>query len=201
MARATPASTTRHPLREGAQVDARERRAAARTLVHSAVVAVLIMVAYCVLPFSGVVTTATAVSLLIGLALVLVLLVWNVRSIVVSPQPRVRAAAALTTTVPLFLAVFAAAYYAMSSQASASFSEPLTRVSSAYFTITVFSTVGFGDITPVSDSARIATSVQMIGDVVLVGIGARIILGAARRGVSRKEGAASGTTPEEDHHD
>src|SRR4029079_4884222 len=70
MARATPASTTRHPLREGAQVDARERRAAARTLVHSAVVAVLIMVAYCVLPFSGVVTTATAVSLLIGLALV-----------------------------------------------------------------------------------------------------------------------------------
>ena len=83
MARATPASTTRHPLREGAHGDARARRDAVRTLVHSSVVSVLIVVAYFVLPLSGVITTTTAVTLVLGLTLILVLLVWNVRSIVV----------------------------------------------------------------------------------------------------------------------
>jgi voltage-gated potassium channel len=196
MARATTPSTTRHPLLEGAQADAHARRAAARTLVHSAFVGLLTLVAYCVLPLDGM-TRATGLTLVLGLSLILVVLVWNVRSIVVSPYPRVRAAAALTTTVPLFLAVFAAAYYAMSGESPGSFSEPLTRVSSAYFTITVFSTVGFGDITPVTSGARIATSVQMIGDVILLGVGARIILGAARRGISRKESAESGASHEE----
>jgi hypothetical protein len=197
MARATPPSTPRHPLQEGAHIDAHARREAVRTLVHSGAVGLLTVVAYWVLPLNGF-TRATGVTLALGLSVILMLLVWNVRSIMVSPHPRVRAAAALTTTIPLFLVIFAAAYYAMSGEAQGSFSEPLTRVSSAYFTITVFSTVGFGDITPVTSGARIATSVQMIGDVILVGVGARIILGATRAGMSRKESAASGATHEED---
>jgi hypothetical protein len=198
MARATPPSPPRHPLKEGAHIDPRERRKAVRTVVHSALGAVLTVVAYFVLPLTGIVTTATALTLATGLALILAVLVWNVRSILVSSHPRVQAAAALTTTVPLFLVVFAASYYVMSRGAPGSFNEPLSRVSSAYFTITVFATVGFGDIVPVTTAARIATSVQMIGDVILVGIGARIILGAARRGVSRKEQAATGVAHEED---
>jgi hypothetical protein len=198
MARATPPSPSRHPLQEGAHLDARARREAVRTVVHSALGAVLTVVAYFVLPLTGIVTAATAVTLAVGLAVILAVLVWNVRSILVSSHPRVQAAAALTTTVPLFLVVFAATYYVMSRGAPESFTEPLDRVSSAYFTITVFATVGVGDIAPVSTGARIATSVQMIGDVILVGIGARIILGAARRGVSRKEQAVAAVAHEED---
>jgi hypothetical protein len=170
MARATPSSTPRRPLQEGAHIDAHARREAVRTLTHSAAVGLLSVAAYCVLPLTGI-TRATGVTLALGLALIVAVLVWNVRSIIVSPQPRVRAAAALTTTVPLFLVLFAAAYYAMSGGSPGSFSEPLTRVSAAYFTITVFSTVGFGDITPITSAARIATSVQMIGDIILVGSG------------------------------
>jgi hypothetical protein len=41
--------------------------------------------------------------------------------------------------------------------------EPLSRTDALYYTITVFSTVGFGDITPRADLARIVTMVQMGG--------------------------------------
>ncbi|MCX4906348.1 potassium channel family protein [Streptomyces sp. NBC_00878] len=41
-------------------------------------------------------------------------------------------------------------------------------------------TVGFGDITPVTGTARVLTMVQMLADVILVGMIARILLGAVR---------------------
>jgi hypothetical protein len=159
--------------------------------VYSGLVSLLTIGCYFVLPLSSAVTTTTAVTLVLGLGLIIVVLFWHVRSIVRSPYPRVRAAAALATILPLFLVVFSASYYVMSRGASASFSEPLSRLTAAYFALTVFSTVGFGDITPVTSAARAATSVQMIGDVILVGVVARVIVGAARRGVARKESDGS----------
>ena len=43
-----------------------------------------------------------------------------------------------------------------------SFTEPLTRTDSLYFVVTVFATVGFGDITPLSLSARYAAVAEAI---------------------------------------
>src|SRR4030095_7505227 len=51
------------------------------------------------------------------------------------------------------------------------FTEPLNRTDALYFTITVFSTVGFGDIAPLATAARVTTMVQMLGDLVVVGVG------------------------------
>jgi voltage-gated potassium channel len=48
-----------------------------------------------------------------------------------------------------------------------------------YFTITVLATVGFGDITPVMDNARLMVSVQMICDLVVIGIIVKLITGVA----------------------
>jgi hypothetical protein len=62
------------------------------------------------------------------------------------------------------------------------FSEPLSRTDALYFTITVFSTVGFGDIVPVTDGARVATMVQMVGDLLVVGLVLRVMLGAVKAG-------------------
>ena len=42
--------------------------------------------------------------------------------------------------------------------------QPLTRADALYFAVTVFSTVGFGDITPESEAARVVLIVQMLGD-------------------------------------
>ena len=52
--------------------------------------------------------------------------------------------------------------------------------------MTVFSTVGFGDIVPRSEAARVVLMVQMLGDLALLGAGARILLGAVRRGQQRR---------------
>ena len=46
-----------------------------------------------------------------------------------------------------------------------------------YFTVTVSSTVSF---TPKSEAARIVLIVQMLGDLAVLGVGARVVLGAER---------------------
>jgi len=171
---------------EDSAPDLRVRRQAARSLVSSALVSGLAITLYFALPLSSAVTTTTLFFLLLGLSGIVALVAWHLWSIVRSPYPRVRGVAALATTVPLFLVVFATTYFVMSRTDAASFSEPLSRLDSAYFTMTVFATVGFGDITPVASDARAVTMVQMVGDVLIVGLVANVIVGAVREGVQRR---------------
>ena len=69
---------------------------------------------------------------------------------------------------------------------AANFTQPLTRTDALYFSVTVFSTVGFGDITAKSETARVVLIVQMLADLALLGAGARVLLGAVRRGQQRR---------------
>ena len=55
-----------------------------------------------------------------------------------------------------------------------------------YFTVTVFSTVGFGDILAVSDTGRAVVTIQMISNLVLLGIGGRVLYGAIERSQKRR---------------
>jgi hypothetical protein len=86
----------------------------------------------------------------------------------------------------VFLVLFAATYFLMGDADESNFSEPLTRMDSLYFTVTVFATVGFGDITAVTQPARVVTTLQMVTGLVLVGLIARVILAAVQEGRSRK---------------
>ena len=54
-----------------------------------------------------------------------------------------------------------------------------------YFTVTVFSTVGFGDITAKTETARLVTG-QMIADLIILGLAIKIIVGAVKRGQQRQ---------------
>ena len=88
---------------------------------------------------------------------------------------------ALATTVPLFLLLFASAYFAMATISPANFStHALTRTDALYFTVTTFSTVGYGDITAVSQSARLVVTVQMLLDLLALGLGIRVFVGAVQ---------------------
>ena len=49
----------------------------------------------------------------------------------------------------------------------------------------VFSTVGFGDLTPRADLARIIVSIQMLLDLVILGSVVRLLLNAAQIGLTR----------------
>jgi hypothetical protein len=66
----------------------------------------------------------------------------------------------------------------------------LTRTDALYFTVTVFSTVGFGDITAKTETARLVVTGQMIADLVILGLAIKIIVGAVRRGRQRQPQAA-----------
>ncbi len=128
-----------------------------------------------------------------GLIVVAGLATWQIFSITRSPYPRMRAVESLATTLPLFVLLFATFYYLLDRNSPGSFTEPMTRFDAVYFTVTVFATVGFGDIAAVSEGARGAVTAQMIGDIVLVGVLAKVLLGAVQVGLRRRESAAQAT--------
>ena len=128
---------------------------------------------------------STIAKLTLGVFAFVGLMTWNVRAITQSDNPGLRALEGLMVVVPLFLVLFAAAYYMMSQNNASNFTSPLTRSDALYFTVTIFSTVGFGDISPQSESARLVVSAQMILDLIILGAGVRIILNAVQRGRDR----------------
>jgi voltage-gated potassium channel len=113
-------------------------------------------------------------------------LAWEVRAIVRSRHPYIRAGAALGMILPVFIGFFAWTYLNLSAADPSSFSLALTRTQALYFTITVISTVGFGDITPATDAARLVVAFQMLADLVLIGAVARLIFHAASVGRERR---------------
>ncbi len=78
---------------------------------------------------------------------------------------------ALGLIAPLYMILFASTYFLMERASAAAFTQPLTRTDALYFTVTVFSTVAFGDISPKSEAARIVLIVQMLGDLAVLGAG------------------------------
>jgi hypothetical protein len=149
-------------------------------------VSVVIVAGYFLLPMDHL-DGDVSLALAGGLAVVALLLAWQIRDIAGSPYPRIRAIGTLATSLPLFLAIFATTYFLLARNDPANFSQSLSRLDSAYFTVTVFSTVGFGDIVPVSEVARLVTMVQMFGDLLIVGLVARVLFGAVQHNLSQRE--------------
>ena len=122
----------------------------------------------------------------------------QVRSVTRSRHPGLRAIKALETTVPVYLLLFASAYYLMSHDGQNFNAGELTRTDSLYFTITIFSTVGFGDITATSQAARLMVTAQMVLNLIVLGLGIRTFSGAVQFGRQRSGDPASqpsGTSP------
>jgi voltage-gated potassium channel len=166
---------------------AQRRRRIARGLLHAVVAATVLVVLYFTLPLDRLNKVPVAVSLTVALLVLLGVSSWQIRAITRNAHPGVRAIEALATTVPLFLLLFAASYFLLAQDDPASFSTPaLTRTDALYFTVTVFATVGFGDISATSQIARRLVTVQMILDLLVLGLGIRVFVGAVQRGRQRQ---------------
>jgi hypothetical protein len=146
--------------------------------------------AYFLLPVPDKENPPDARSLVLQLAVFGVVGGFQLPAIVRSKHPVARAVEALALTVPLFLLIFARIYLETSLHDEGSFSEALDRTSALYFTVTVFTTVGFGDIVARTDGARLLVVVQMMLNLIILGAGIRVVAFAARRGVARKQGTA-----------
>jgi voltage-gated potassium channel len=164
------------------------RRLMLRAALRSLLIATALVVLYYLLPLDHKWDADTAVRLSLGLLVFAGVMVWQVRSIAGSRYPALRAAEALGLIIPLYLLLFASTYFLMERATEASFTEPLTRTDALYFTVTVFATVGFGDITAKSETARVVVIVQMLADLALLGAGIRVLVGAVHRGRERRSG-------------
>jgi hypothetical protein len=83
----------------------------------------------------------------------------------------------------------------MATMSASNFGGRLIHTDGLYFTVTVFSTVGFGDITAKTQAARLVVTGQMIADLVILGLAIKIIVGAVSRGRQpRDTSRASGPT-------
>ena len=143
----------------------------------------------------------TVALLLAGLLLFAVVITWQIRAIVGSRLRACGAVEALASAIPLFLLLFAMVYFKMADLQAQVFSEPLTRTDSLYYTITVFSTVVSGDITPVTQAGPRRDHGADAGDLVVVGLVLQVMLGAVKYAGQRRDTASAGSAESSDRED
>ena len=165
-----------------------------RSVLRAAGSTAALVVIYYLLPLDRSSTAVAVTLLIIGLVALMGLVTYQVRSIIRSSFPLLRGVEALATSIPFFLLQFAATYVVLATISAGNFSQPLSRTDAIYFTVTVFATVGFGDITAKTELARLVVTGQMLADLIVLGLGVRILLSAVQRGRQRPP-AGNGTVP------
>ena len=153
----------------------------------------VLLVGYYLLPVDRALDVWTLVLLVGGTLAIVALVVWEIRRILHSKYPTLQGAQALALIVPLYLLIYANVYYVVAYNVPSTFSAPLTRTDALYFVVTVLATVGFGDITAVSQGARVLVTTQMVGNLLLLGIALRVILAAIQHSRSRSTRNSGGT--------
>ncbi len=171
------------------------RRRVVLGVLRSLAASVVLVAAYYLLPLDHLARVPLAVILIVGVAVLLAVATWQLRLVLRARYPGLRAGEALATTVPLFLLLFASVYFVMAQASPASFSHPLTRTDSLYFTVTTFSTVGYGDITATSQTARLIVTAQIILDLLALGLGIRVFIGTVQLARKTQAAPAAATPP------
>lgn len=158
-----------------------ERRRLVVAAVLRTIITVAVVVAiYFLIPMDHAANAGTVTGLVLGMLAFAAVIAWQLRQIVRSQHPGIRAVEGLAFSVPLYVFIFATVYFLMAHANAATFDGPLTRVDSMYFSTTVLTTVGFGDITAKSQAARLVVTVQMFLDLVIVGLVVRLVVNAVK---------------------
>ena len=169
------------------------RREALRVLLHVTSTWTVLAVVYFLAPLEGILGSGEVVRTLLSIVLLLMVSFWEIRSISRARIPQTRAIISLGTIAALLIVGFASIYLSLSRAQPGSFTENLDQIGALYFTITTLSSVGFGDIAPVTHTARIIASIQMLFDLILLGGIVRLLAMAARRSLDRPDRAAEGS--------
>jgi hypothetical protein len=143
-----------------------------------------LVLAYFLIPTMRVGDGSDVPWLILELCVFAVIVAIQMLAIVKAGHPVLRAIEAAATLVPLFLLIFARIYLSNSLYDPLAFSRPLDPTTALYFTVTVFATVGFGDIVAQSNGMRLLVTSQMLLDLVVLGLVIRLLISAARRGIA-----------------
>lgn len=163
------------------------RLALRRSALRCGVVVAALFAAFALLPFRGDRWWIGATAGAVLLAATVPLAILRLHKVLASERPGFEAAEALVQLVTMLITGFAAVLYTMNHDGT-QVKGLSTRVDAVYFTVTTLSTVGYGDIHATSQAARIVVTVQILFDLVFVGVLVRVFIGAARkRGTERGE--------------
>ena len=164
-----------------------------RTAVTATLLAVVILAVFSALPPTNPTTSAPsviaagfAVDLLIFGAIVVLVTLWQVRRVRRSNRAVGALVEAIVLIFALFIGIMGRLYHVASIWNPEAFNRPLTFGDAAYFSMTVFSTVGFGDIYPAIALTKGLVAFQMVVDLVLLGVVVRLLADAAKRSDRRQ---------------
>ena len=161
---------------------------------------VLLLAAYFLIPTRGDDDQSDLPFLLLELVVFGIVVAIQVPAIVKAKYPVLRAAEALALTVVLYLLIFARVYLSNSIGDTTSFTQPLDHITSLYFTVTVFATVGFGDIVAATAPMKVLVTAQMLLNLAVLGLVIRLLTTAAQRGVKRKNPKPEHDADHDDEH-
>jgi voltage-gated potassium channel len=153
---------------------------ARREIAETLGIVVVGLVAYAIAPTHG---DRAWIGLLLGLAAVAVIIPTTrrrIRSIATSERPIVEAIQATVLVVTFLVLGFSAVYVSMSDR-GAQLVGVETKVDGLYFTMSILSTVGFGDAHARGQFARLVVTIQMVFDLAVFAAAIRLLGGTARR--------------------
>ena len=114
------------------------------------------------------------------------LTVKRVKAVSNSTAPYLEAALAILMMAAMVIVGFAAAYFALSKYHQ-EFPGLHTKLDAIYFTVTTFATVGYGDLAPAGQIARAVAIMQMVVDILAIGVAARLAMRVAGREAKARE--------------
>jgi hypothetical protein len=164
-------------------------------LLRTATTVVVAGIAYFTLPFTGLDDLPTLVLLLCGSVVVCAVCGLQVWWVLRSPHPVVRAAEGIAATTTVYILGFASLYTVLSQVGPEGFTEVLTRMGALYFSLTVFATVGFGDIAAVTDGTRAVVSAQIVGNLIFLALVVRLFMLTAQHRRRQVEEPAAENDP------
>lgn len=160
--------------------DAARRRLVRRSLLRSLGVVAVLLGGFAVLPLRGHrwwVGIGLGVALLVAIA---PLTFSRLRKVLGSDRPVAEALEAVVQLFALLVVGFASIYFAMNRDGT-QVEGVETRLDALYFTVTTLATVGFGDLVPVSQAARLVVTGQIVSDLIFVGLVVRVFARVASR--------------------
>ena len=165
-----------------------------RTVLRSLLIVGLALVAYYVLPLRRETELTLITATIVGIIVTGALVVWQIGAVARSSRPSLRAVEAVVTVAALITVVFASTYLGMSEEDPTAFSEPLDHTGALYFTMTTLATIGYGDIVPRTNAARVVVMLQMVVNVAVLGAAVKVLTGTARARVrgAQRDGVADG---------
>jgi len=145
----------------------------------------LLLVIYAVFPVEPLVSAEAATRLLIALVILAGVVLLQLQAIRSASYPQLRAIEAVVIAITVLIVLFGLMYVGLAQANPANFTKQLNRISAFYFTVTILSTVGFGDIAADSDLARLIVTIQMLLDLTLLAVVVRVFFSAAKSSARR----------------